>query len=187
MPRQKPKPLIPEIIEEAPLAIPGAPSHREHERHIDPYKTLPGAVPEQQAVPKRQAPRAHDENANYLADQRQRLERYDRYLDSLVDFHGDIDKALSIVYRVSVEQATERHDELLTDVQTGIGSSSISEIIKRRDVSRGALLSLLRKWAYCGNPAASLKAIDMLRDLGDDGPSESSFEQYARLALMERE
>lgn len=186
MPRQKqPAPLIPDFVEEAPLAIPSAPAHREHERHIDPYKTLPGAVPEQQAAPKRKA-RQHDENANYLADQRGRLERYDRYLDNLVDFHGDIDKALSIVYQVGVDEATERHDELLTDVQTGIGSSSISEIIKRRDVSRGALLSLLRKWAYCGNPAASLKAIDMLRDLGDDGPSESSFEQYARLALLER-
>lgn len=187
MPRQKPQPIVGEL-EEAPLAIPAAlPRGREHEHRVDPYRTLAGAMPPPDAPPTkpRKGARAHDENAAYLADQRQRTERYDRYLDSLSTFQGDVDAALAIVYQIDVQQAQERHGELLADVQQGIGSSSLGEIIGRRDLSHNALVTLLRKWAYCGNPAASLKAIDMLRDMGDGAPSEGSFEKYARLASME--
>jgi hypothetical protein len=185
VPRQKqPTPVVGELVEEAPLAIPAAPQHREHEHRVDPYKSLPGAMPDASSPPKRKA-RAHDEGANYLAEQREKVERYDHYLDNLSTYHGDIDQALAVVYGVGVDQAGDRRAELLADVQSGIGSSSLGEIITRRDLSHTALVTLLRKWAYCGNPAASLKAIDMLRDMGEGAPSEGSFEKYARLALLE--
>ena len=49
MPRlRNPQPVAPElleVIEAAPLAIPGP--HKEHEHRIDPYKSLPGAMPAQ--------------------------------------------------------------------------------------------------------------------------------------------
>lgn len=184
MPRQKqPTPVVGELVEEQPLAIPAA--RREHEHRVDPYKTLAGAMPNPDAPSKPKKARAHDENAAILAEQRDRTFRYDAYLDNLGTFHGDIDQALAIVYQVSIEQASERRAELLADVQLGIGSSSLGEIISRRDLNHSALITLLRKWAYCGNPAASLKAIDMLRDMGEGAPSEGSFEKYARLALLE--
>ena len=119
------------------------------------------------------------------ADERQKIERYDRYLDALISMQGDTDAALAVVYGVSVQEAVDRHDELLPDVQAGVPASNINEMLKRRDLDKAARVTILRKWAFCNNPAASLKALDMLADLDEGSPQVGSYEQYVRLAMAE--
>ena len=175
-----------DLQEAAPLAIPVP--HKEHEHRIDPYKTLPGAMPDPQphAKRKRGRPRKDDVDAMRRADDRHaEIERYHRQLPRRAHLllQGDTDGALAVVYGITVQEAVERHDELLPDVQAGVPTASINEMLKRRDLDKAARVTILRKWAFCNNPAASLKALDMLSELDSGGPSESSYEQFCRLAM----
>ena len=178
--------MFAELLEDrepAPLAIPVP--HKDHEHRIDPYKTLPGAMPDPTPTKRgRGRPRKDDIAAAKRAEDRRRQERYSRYLDALIASQGDTDCALAVVYGLnSVQEAVDRHDELLADVQAGIPSSSINDMLKGRDLDKAARVSILRKHAYSSNPAASLKALDMIQDLDGSGPSESSYEQFVRLAM----
>jgi hypothetical protein len=175
-----------DLQEAAPLAIPVP--HREHEHRVDPYKTLPGAMPDPIPHPakrKRGRPRKDDVDAMRRAEERRRCERYDRYLDALISLQGDTDAALAVVYGIRVQEVEARHDELLGDVQAGVPASSISEMLKKRDLDKASRVTILRKWAFCNNPAASLKALDMLADLDEGSPQTGSYEQYCRLAMLE--
>jgi hypothetical protein len=188
MPRLKnPVPIEPDLLEiptPAPLAIPSP--RREHEYHIDPYKALPGAIPQQDEPKKRKRgrPRKDDALAEATRESRDRLERYERYLDALQAAGGDIDLALSIVYRLpNVQEAATRRAELLADVQSGIPGSSTSEILQRQDMSIIARATVIRKWMYSANPAASLKAVDMANELDGKGPDVGSYEVFVRRVL----
>jgi hypothetical protein len=188
MPRQKnPVVVRAEFIDEpAPLAIPIP--HKEHEHRIDPYRTLPGAIPDA-IVPtgkrKRGRPRKDDAEAMVRAEAKRKLQRYDRYLDALIAMQGDTDAALAVVYGISPMEAQDRHDDLLVDVQAGVPASSMSEMMKRRDLDKAARVTILRKWVFSANPAASLKALDMLGDLEEGQADAGSYEMYVKLALQE--
>jgi len=188
LPRQKnPQPIHAEFVDEpAPLAIPVP--HKEHEHRIDPYRTLPGAMPDA-IVPtgkrKRGRPRKDDAEAMVRAEAKRKLQKYDRYLDALIALQGDTDAALAVVNGISPQEAMDRHDELLIDVQAGVPASSMVEMMKRRDLDKAARITLIRKWAYSANPAASLKALDMLSDLEEGTADTGSYEQYVKLAMAE--
>lgn len=163
-----------------PMPVPAG-THREHEHRIDPYKSLPGAMPEQAAAPKGKN-RKEELAAQERERGRARLTRYDRFLDNLADYHGDEVQALATVYQITPEEAHQRRDELLLDVQSGVPTSSISEDLKRRNIHRAAQVRILQKWMFSNNPGASLKALDMAREMEGSGPDIGSFEQYARIA-----
>lgn len=182
MPRRKaPAPVV---DDEQLLAMPTliGTSRKEHEHRVDPYKSLPGGMPEPEPVPPGKKARKEELEAQQRAAGRARLTRYDRFLDNLADYHGDEVHALATVYQVSIEEAMDRRDELLLDVQTGVPTSSIAEDLKRRNIHRAAQVRILAKWMYSANPAASLKALDMAREMEGSGPDMGSFEQYARIA-----
>ena len=91
--------------------------------------------------------------------------------------------SLSIVYGISVEEAYERQGELVTDINANIPQSSTGQILNRLGINRLARFSVLKNHMYSGNPAASLKAIDMIGEAEGSGPDVSSYEQYVRRVI----
>lgn len=175
-----------EHVQHLPVPVPA--THKERQHRVDAYRPFDGGVPVvQEHVPKRRGRRRKDELASIeQAEAKRRSERYDRFLDALIALGGDTDSALAIVYGISVQEATERHDELHADVLAGVPTSSISEMLERRDLSQAARLTLLRRHAFSPNPAASLKALDMLAELDSGrGQDAGTYEQYVRLAMAQ--
>jgi hypothetical protein len=187
MPRKSPRPPLPmghdeEMVLSMPVPV-GTP-HRDHEHRVDPYRTLPGAVPKDDAKPKTKAQKKEAAEAELRAAGRLRLSRYDRFLDNLAEFNGDEVLALAAVYQLEPAEVKARHEELIIDVQAGVPTSSINEDLKRRHLGQAAITRLLAKWAYSANPAASLKAIDKITEMNEQGPDMGSFEMYARVATQ---
>lgn len=190
MPRKKaPAPVpTPEELSDQLLPMPVLLGTRrqEHEHRVDPYKSLPGAMPEAPKAPKRGAKARKEElEEQARVHSRARLARYDRFLDNLADFNGDEVQALAIVYGISLEEVEARRAELLIDVQAGVPTSSIGEDLKRRHMGQSAIARVLAKWLYSGIPGASLKAAQMALEISGEGPDIGSFEQYARIATAE--
>jgi hypothetical protein len=114
-------------------------------------------------------------------EQKMRGERYARYLDAMVEHMGDQELALADVYGIKVEDVRVRRLELQADVRQGIGKTQLSDVLERADLNIQSRVSLLRRHAFSNNPAASLKAIDMIQDLEGDRADHGSFESYLRL------
>jgi hypothetical protein len=110
-----------------------------------------------------------------------RGERYNRYLDAMIEFAGDQEQALADVYGLTVEEVRPRRLELQADVRNGLGSSDLADVLEQNDLTMRARATLLRKHAYSLNPAASLKAIDMVTELEGERSDVGSFESYLRL------
>lgn len=91
--------------------------------------------------------------------------------------------SLATVYNISVEEAYERRGELINDLNANIPQSSTGQILNRLGINRLARLSVLKNHVYSGNPAASLKAIQMVGEEEGSGPDVSSYEQYVRRAI----
>lgn len=187
MPRKKkPDPAtMPEELDHQLLPMPvPAGTGRPHEHRVDPYRTLPGAVPAPEEPPKKRGKRpTKDELAEQQREHgRMRLARYDRFLDALAVNGGDEIDALAKVYGVTPQEADARRDELIADVQAGVPTSSIGEDMRRRHLSDAAIARVLAKWVYSDNPAASLNAIKQVREVAEAAPNTGSFEQYARIA-----
>lgn len=172
-----PSPPLADII-----ALPVPQPHRgPHEHRIDPYRTLPGPVPPQDKPKRRGRRKSADIQAEARAHARWRMERYDRYLDALCEYHGDTVKALSIVYQIDIHEAERRRTELLADVQTGLATASFAEQLVRLDMDKNARLAMLRKHMFAPNPAQSLKALDMIEEMDTNAPDIGSYEHYVRM------
>jgi hypothetical protein len=186
MPRQR-KPDKVEISDEQilNLPVPVVPSHREHEHRVDPWQSLPGAMPDPNpSKPKKQR---KDEVEQQIRERgKMRLKRYDRFLDDLAACAGNEVHALAMTYSVSQEEARERYNELMEDVQAGVATSSISDDLHRYHAGKAARARVISRWLYSNNPAASLKAADMANELDSGGPDLGSFEQYARNAASRK-
>ena len=191
MPRKKPvgddqilNPTPPPPV----LAITGARTLHRRERHEDAYEAPPGAVivhPPTVEPVKRRETRADAALRNTMqAEQAARVARYDRYLDALARTGGDENAALCEAYDLTLEGVALQRDALLDDVRQGIGSSSIASELERNDLSDRARLRLLRAHAYSANPAASLKALDMIGEQAGSRSDIGSFEQTLRLAKL---
>lgn len=163
------------------------------EKHIDPYLALEGGSKptDEPHKPKRKRggnkkTAIQKELAAAQQGVRQRENRYDMYLDAMVGTGGNRVAALAVVFKISEQEAVDRYNELLAEVQRGIPTSSVTEVLERNDVTTHARVKVLRRHLYGPIPAASLKAAEMLADL-DDRPAHSGtrYEHYIRMVMAE--
>jgi len=180
-PTQELDAVLPQSV---PLALPpGRPMHP-HERPIDPYESAPGAVILTREPIKRPLTRAEmAERDERREEQKIRATRYLRFLDALHDNGGDEATALAIAYDRTPEAVALNFYELLEDVRAGLGSTSLANVLEHNDLSQAARIRLFRKHAYSENPAASLKALQLVGELeGGRGDHVGSFESTLRMA-----
>lgn len=173
-----------QLVEPLMLPPPRVTKHG-HGHDVDPYQSLPGAVAVHTTIePIKRKMTAGDIEARKTAqlEVKARGERYARYLDALAEHGGDQEQALAEVYGLSVEQVRPRRLELQMDVRSGLGATSLSDVLEQNDLALVARANLLRKHAYSANPAASLKALDMIGELEGERADVGSFESYLRLA-----
>lgn len=173
------------ILQDGPiLALPAPRIGHKREHEPDAYESPPGAVLTQHQGPiKRKltaADRKHRREAQ--AEQQMRANRYDRYLDLVREYAGDREAALAAVYGLTKEAARAQLRELLTDVQSGRATSSVSQTLENYDLSLTARANLLRTHAYSDNPAASLKAVQLAGELEGNRADLGSFEDYLRIS-----
>ena len=76
--------------------------------------------------------------------------------------------------------------DLLAEVRRGMGVSPLGDLLERRGLGLAARVNILGKHAYSDNPAASLKAIDMIGDMAGQTANEGSFESFLRLAKSQK-
>ena len=194
MPRRKPQS---EEQTENPvlmLPTPRVVHHREHE--VDAYQAPAGAVPvtaratnvsETTKRTGRKMTKADRQQRDAaLSEQRERADRYDAYLDAMADTGLDEVKALARVYELTEDAARLQIDRLRHDVRLGIGSSSVAHQLERNDLNEVAQIRRLRGHVYSDNPAASLKALDMVREMTGTRGELGSFEQYLKLAKAQK-
>jgi len=175
-------------VEAPPLMLPSPrPTHR-HEHEVDPYQSPPGAVPvrlrsESTSPLKRKMTKADLEARNAARKERaMKAERYARYLEELTDQNGNQEQALAIIFGLQIEEVRLRRLELHAEVRSGLGSTTLADVLERNDLGQVARANLLRKHAYSAIPAASLKALDMVADLDGEHSGLGSFEDFLRLA-----
>lgn len=173
------------------LPVPQPTHRREHE--VDPYQAPPGAVVVQ---PKRSSTQhevidkptkeqlAQREQARQ--DQKVRSERYIVYLETLTSTGGNQDMALAAAYGITVEQAHEHRFELLADVRSGMGGTSLAELLERNDLGMAERISVYRRHVFSDNPAASLKALSELQEMDGQKADRDGFESYLLTIRAER-
>lgn len=196
MPRRKPV-GDDQLLNNPVLALPAprvTPSHPHKEREHDPYEVLPGAVPDVEGKasklsttfngpPKRDlTPEEKKTRELARSDAKLRRARYARYIDLMMALGGNRTMALAQVYGVSIEEAQERSFELHADVLTGIADSDLGTVLEANDLGLAARARVLSKHLYSKNPAASLKAADMIKDIEGDRGDVGSFESFLRVA-----
>jgi hypothetical protein len=188
VPRRKPKGDDQLLNAETPtLALPVLPrvAHR-HEHEVDPYLSPPGAVAlksvthepikrQLSALEKRQRKEAQ-------VEQRMRTARCNRYFDALADNNGNEEQALALVYQLPIEEVRANFTFLKDDVRSNTGASTLTQVLERNELALAARVRRLRAWVYSENPAASLKALDMVGELEGTRGDVGSFEDYLRIA-----
>jgi hypothetical protein len=174
------------------LPVPQPVKHREHE--VDPYAPAPGAIPGKVTKVVTEAPmrltrkmtkddiQTRDE---VRREMKMRETRYKKYLDSLITYGGDQERALADIYGISLEEARARRLELQADVRTGFGNTELADQLEANDVALAARINLLRMHAYSANPAASLKSLDMLSELEGQRSDMGTFESFLRIVKMQ--
>lgn len=194
MPRRKPKgqDQAQALPEEPILALQSPrPSHGGKEHKADPYESLPGAV--KSVVTTSVVPINRKMNKRDLAlrdearlEQKMLAERYDHYLDALAEQGGDQIQALSQVFGLSVADVRIRRQELQAEVRRGVGTSSVADTLEKFDLGLVARARVLRSHVYSENPAASLKALDMIQELAGDNQDSGTFESFLRIAKQQK-
>ena len=168
-------------------------AHNKHDREVDAYKTLVGAVPGHVANEKviRQNPIERDlteaERAQQLRLRNEAAEkgqRYNAWLDALIEHGGDKIKALAHVYVIEPSEARIRQYELEAHVREGMGASDVGELLDRNNISTAAQARILSNHAYSNNPAASLSAIKIIQEMQGDVTEVGSFESFLRLSKL---
>lgn len=174
------------------LMLPPARQHK-HEHSEDPYKVLPAAVPGRakatslgsEPIKRDLTPEDKARREIARAEQKELGRRYDAFLDAMI-LHGG-DKRLALIDVYGEEEVNGRGiDELHLEVRRGIGSTEVGATLERFDLDATARARMLAKHVYSDNPAASLKAIDMVNEMAGDGGGGGSFEGYLRIT-KERE
>src|ERR1700730_16195437 len=149
MPRRKT--LSDEHLIEPVLMLPSPrPAHR-HERSQDAYEQPPGAVPVHvvsEPIKRKMTREDLAARKEAQAEIAMRRTRYAAYLEELVEQNGNQEQALAVVYGIQVEEARLRRIELQNDVRTGLGATSLAEVLERNDLGQAARANLLRKHAY---------------------------------------
>jgi hypothetical protein len=137
------------------LAIPGA--HGRHDAR-DPREPLPTGVANHDDVPRLQTVEA--------SDARLSKDLATVYARNLIAFDGDVIRALAATFGVSEDEATARMRELHERARgASRATTSIGEMFERHDVTSEVRIAKLREMMFSPQPAAALKAIDVLNDL----------------------
>lgn len=88
------------------------------------------------------------------------------YVRNLASSRGDPIPALAATYGISVEEATERaqelHDKIRVNSRSGM---ALQEMLERHDLTREVRIAILRGCLFHDNPAVQLKAIEMLEEV----------------------
>lgn len=159
------------------LAI-ATPSHR-HDQ--DPFQLAAGAVPRETKVEplKRKLSKKEEAERTRLAQQHEAaVELYEMWIETLARKHGDKDEALAEIFNLPVEQIPARRKELLGLVRIGRAQSPVAHLLEKADLDQASRIALLRKQAYSDNPAASLKALDMVEQIVGSKGERGSFEDF---------
>jgi hypothetical protein len=193
MPRKSPRGKE-QLEEPTPmLMLPPVRTAHKHDREVDAYKTLVGAVPGHVANEKviRQNPIERDlteaERAQQLRLRNEAAEkgqRYNAWLDALIEHGGDKITALAQVYGIEPSEARIRQYELEAHVREGMGASDVGELLDRNNISTAAQARILSNHAYSDNPAASLSAIKIIQEMQGDTNDVGSFESFLRLSKL---
>jgi len=185
MARRKAVSDLQEMNANPPLMLPSPRVTHKREHEVDPYPSLPGAMPTHTKVePLNRKMTATDlaKRDEARAEQKMLGERYNRYLDAMAEFKGDQEQALADVFGLSPEEVRPQRLALQNEVCRGIGTSDVGDVLVRNDLALAARASILRRWAYSDNAAASLKAADLAGELEGERASQGSFESFLRLA-----
>lgn len=168
------------------LALPPGRPMRHGDRPIDAYESPPGAVHQTRRPLDRPLTNAEKRNlVETRTDQKMRAMRYEAYVDALAATGGNKVAALASVYNRSEDAVLLEYDYLIEDVRTGLGSTSLSKRLEAADLGEQAQVQIIRKHVYSPNPAASLKALDMLREWqGNRTDGLTSFEETLKLAKL---
>lgn len=169
-------------LNELRLPVP-TPVRERPEHRIDPYQAAPGGVPTTDQKPKARRKKNDDIAAKESSEAADGL-RYDLYLDRLIAMGGDKLAAIASIFNLSLQETQARFEELYAQIQHGKASSSIGELLDRNDLNKAAQVAILRRHAYSPNPAASLKALDMIGDLSGTNEEADSYDRYVR-AIMQ--
>lgn len=149
--------------------------HVHHGDLIDPLTPLPGGVRLKPVADQRPPKRKPGEAA---AARRV----YDEYLRALVRHKGDEVNALSEVLALPITEVEDRrlelHEQILEQAGTG---RSLHNLLKESDLGKEARIRILRGHAYSDNPAASLKALQLVDELDQTRIADvNSYESYVR-------
>jgi hypothetical protein len=177
---------MPELSRAIALTYPEGTGGREH--YFDPLQPLNGPV--ENVTPGQKQPKRKKRTAiGPLSEQdaalaRARLDRYDRFIDSLLANHGDQVRALAETYGVPREEIESKFNEYRTDVQTGMSTSSVSDLLEKHGIGKAARIAILRTHVYSLDPKESLVALKMAVDLdGDKHDRGTSYESYLRVVM----
>lgn len=172
MPRKKSEA---DLLDDATISIvPGRKSKPTRGKLLDPQAPLPGAL-------KRVGPLAEKEDTKQQklvikADQKILRAKFDQYCRELTKSYGDPVPALAIVFDISEDEARERQVELHDEITRAVNSLSTKDLLDMSGLSKPYRIMKLKLAMNSDNPAAMLKAIDMLNDM--DGASKTSGETW---------
>jgi hypothetical protein len=171
------------------LMLPPPKTSHKHEHREDPYESPPGAVPHvvSSAPLKRKLTAAEKKQQSELrAEHKMLATRHAAYLDALGENGGDRVKALSHVLGISEDDVRPQLLDLLAEVRRGLAVSPLGELLERNGLDLAARVNILRGHAYSDNPAASLKAVDLVQEMQGQTSDTGSFENYLRLAKISK-
>jgi hypothetical protein len=152
--------------------------HGHHQELIDPLVPLPGGQPikyvKEQRPPRRKPGEASAGKQIYRD-----------YLRALSRHGGDEVAAISEVLVMPIAEVEERrlelHEQILEEAGTG---RSLQIMLKENDLNKEARVRILRGHVYSENPAASLKALQLVDEIDQTRVADSnSYESYLRELL----
>jgi hypothetical protein len=149
--------------------------HGHHQELIDPLVPLPGGVLIKHVKEQRPPRRGPGE-----ASAAKRV--YQEYLRALARHGGNEVNAISEVLSIPIAEVEDRrlelHEQILEEAGTG---RSLQNILKEQDLTKEARIRILRGHAYSDNPAASLKALQLVDELDQTRVADvNSYESYLR-------
>jgi len=176
---------VPELTGAVTIAFPdGAPA----EHYYDPYKPMPAGAIDVTPKPKRKKSRGPVEfDEAHVVENRARRQRYDRFIDELIEAGGDKLAALSKTYGIPSDEMKPQMVEYLADVMLGMSTSSVSDMLEVAGIGKQARIAMLRQHIFSSDPKVSLVAIRMAMDLdGDKHTTGTTYEQYLRTVMARK-
>jgi hypothetical protein len=173
-------------LHSAELSYPEGVERREH--YYELYPPLVGPVgnvtPIKAASGKKKKPKAPAGPITdaVMEETKARKERYDTFIDYMIEYRGNRVQALAATYGVPESLMLTEFRKYMTDVQLGMTTSSVSNLLEDAGIGKAARIALLANHAYSEDPKVSLVATKLATDLdGDKHDRGTTYEQYVRM------